>query len=368
MSDIDRDPKTLTGLALSGGGFRAVLFHCGALMRLNDVGLLPRLDRITSVSGGSIVAGRLAVAWSRLAFDPEGRATNLVDEVIAPLREFCAHPLDLPVILGGLVPFTPGISDRLAAAYDEGLLHGATLADLPERPDFVLKAANLGTGRVIRFSRTGLWDYRLGHLPAPEALPLSRAVAASSAFPPWLSPVRLATEAARWQRFDGADLFDRSDLRSRLELTDGGVYDNMGLERIDHFGTVLVSDAGAAFALQNGFDMLSPRQILRVISITMDQVRALRLRLLFKGMEADPDRRLCYWRIGSDLDPDRLPDRLRPLARGAADLSKVRTRLNAFSEAEQAALINWGYVVSGLTLAWYLDTGDVEAIMPPVPG
>lgn len=48
------------GLALSGGGFRATLFHCGALWRLNDLGVLARLDRISSVSGGSITAGVLA--------------------------------------------------------------------------------------------------------------------------------------------------------------------------------------------------------------------------------------------------------------------------------------------------------------------
>ena len=49
------------GLAFSGGGFRATLFHLGSLWRLNELGYLPKLDRISSVSGGSITAGRLAV-------------------------------------------------------------------------------------------------------------------------------------------------------------------------------------------------------------------------------------------------------------------------------------------------------------------
>ena len=44
-------------LCLSGGGYRAMLFHVGALWRLNELGLLPRLDRVSSVSGGSITAG-----------------------------------------------------------------------------------------------------------------------------------------------------------------------------------------------------------------------------------------------------------------------------------------------------------------------
>jgi len=51
------------GLCLSGGGFRAMLFHLGAFVRMNEMGLLPRLARVSSVSGGSIAAGALAVAW-----------------------------------------------------------------------------------------------------------------------------------------------------------------------------------------------------------------------------------------------------------------------------------------------------------------
>jgi len=46
--------EDLTGLALSGGGFRATLFHLGAFWRLNELGYLPNLDRVSSVSGGSI--------------------------------------------------------------------------------------------------------------------------------------------------------------------------------------------------------------------------------------------------------------------------------------------------------------------------
>lgn len=50
--------KTL-GLAFSGGGFRATLFSLGTLWRLNDAGLLGKLDRITSVSGGGDTGGHL---------------------------------------------------------------------------------------------------------------------------------------------------------------------------------------------------------------------------------------------------------------------------------------------------------------------
>ena len=59
--DTSAEPEPGTALCLSGGGYRAMLFHVGALWRLNDAKLLASLKRISSVSGGSITAGLLAV-------------------------------------------------------------------------------------------------------------------------------------------------------------------------------------------------------------------------------------------------------------------------------------------------------------------
>ena len=56
------DPVDGVGLCLSGGGYRAMLFHVGVVWRLHDAGWLERLDRVSSVSGGSITAGALALA------------------------------------------------------------------------------------------------------------------------------------------------------------------------------------------------------------------------------------------------------------------------------------------------------------------
>src|SRR5258708_21713934 len=59
-------PEEGIGLALSGGGYRAMVFHIGALIRLNEVGLLRKIKRISSVSGGSITAGQLGTEWEAL--------------------------------------------------------------------------------------------------------------------------------------------------------------------------------------------------------------------------------------------------------------------------------------------------------------
>jgi NTE family protein len=78
----------LTGLALSGGGFRATLFHLGTLWRLNELGYLKKIDRISSVSGGSITSGVLALHWPKLQF-ANRIATNLHDEIVTPQRTSC---------------------------------------------------------------------------------------------------------------------------------------------------------------------------------------------------------------------------------------------------------------------------------------
>jgi predicted acylesterase/phospholipase RssA len=53
------------GLALSGGGFRATLYHLGLIRFLRDAGLLQQVAHITSVSGGSIMAAHLVLNWDR---------------------------------------------------------------------------------------------------------------------------------------------------------------------------------------------------------------------------------------------------------------------------------------------------------------
>ena len=85
-----------TALALSGGGFRAMLFHVGAVWRLNELGLLRDLRRISSVSGGSLFAGRLAVQWKNLAFDEHDVATNYREQVAEPVMEFSTRSIDVP--------------------------------------------------------------------------------------------------------------------------------------------------------------------------------------------------------------------------------------------------------------------------------
>ncbi len=89
--------EDVTGFALSGDGFHATLFHLGSFWRLNELGYLPKLDRVSSVSGGSITAGLLAARWSQLGF-ANGTATQFEEQLVRPLRDFCGRLIDAPAI------------------------------------------------------------------------------------------------------------------------------------------------------------------------------------------------------------------------------------------------------------------------------
>src|SRR5438094_8500634 len=105
-----------------------MLFHVGALTRLNELGYLPKIDRVSSVSGGSITAGVLGKQWRHLRFNGVGSAESFNELVTEPLRRIAGKTIDLPSILLGLLPLSP-VGDRLAGAYGPHLFEKKTLQD-----------------------------------------------------------------------------------------------------------------------------------------------------------------------------------------------------------------------------------------------
>ena len=352
--------KSGIGLCLSGGGYRAMVFHLGALLRLNEAGLLKHLSRVSSVSGGSITAAYLGLRWKDLDFDPGGRA-NALGIVIDKIREMASTTIDAGAILGGIL-LPSSISDRVAAAYDRVLFRGAGLNQLPDDdhgPRFVINATNVQTGALWRFSRPYMGDYRVGLVANPET-PLSLAVAASSAFPPVLSPLTLDIDAgAQWN--NAGDLPDTA-FRGSVVLSDGGVYDNLGLETvIKSCRTVLVSDAGQKISSEVGPHHDWARHSIRILDIVDNQVRSLRKRALIDSFQA---RTLlgCYWGIRSDIKDYALAsDPLAAESRDPSHLAAIPTRLQAMANEEQERLINWGYAVTDAALRKHFAV-DFETI------
>src|SRR5208337_4186385 len=95
-------PSPGIALCLSGGGYRAMLFHLGTLWRLNELQYLPRLDRISSVSGGSITSGVLAMNWKNLQFNAEGCAENFDQLVTQPVSRMASTSIDISSVVTGI--------------------------------------------------------------------------------------------------------------------------------------------------------------------------------------------------------------------------------------------------------------------------
>lgn len=321
------DARTGTGLCLSGGGFRAMLYHLGVLRRLNESGWLPTLDRVSSVSGGSIVNGLLAKSWKGLEFDGDGVAGRFEDLVERPVIALAGRTVDVPAVLFGLRPGR--ISARVQKSYDRHLFHGATLQDLPDKataPQFILLATDLKTGTMFQMTRERAGSYRSPGIRNPR-LPIAQAVAASSAFPPVLSPCQV-------------DLPDRG----RVYLTDGGVYDNLGVEAITKAcHRVLVSDGGGTFAEPDEPHTGFVLGTIRVLSVVDVQVRRLRRRDVIADYRTGR-RTGAFWAINTEPDKYavRNPALPCPPERTLA-LSRVSTRLAKLDLRTRHALVNWGY-------------------------
>ncbi|MEM9611038.1 MAG: patatin-like phospholipase family protein [Actinomycetota bacterium] len=361
------DPAKGAALCLSGGGYRAMLFHVGALWRLNEVGRLRTLERVSSVSGGSITAGVLGQNWARLDFGDDGVATAFEEQLVEPVRKLASTRLDVPAVLTGLV--SPGsIGSKVADRYDRHLFEGRTLQDLPadgEGPRFVINATNVATGTLWRFSRPYMADWSIGLVRDPT-VPLSVAVAASSAFPPVLSPVTLEVEEDAYESERSAP--PNAHLRGKkITLSDGGVYDNLGLETAwKRYRTILVSDGGGVLPVKEKPARDWLRHTVRVLSVIDRQVRSLRKRQIIDGFEQG-DRDGAFWGIHSSVADFGLADPLPVDPDRAKELAGTPTRLTKFKGSLQEELINWGYAVTDTALRRWVEPDAPRPEQLPYP-
>ncbi len=349
---LEIKPEAGTALCLSGGGYRAMLFHLGALWRLYEAGLLQNVQRISSVSGGSITAGVLALKWRQLSFDPGRLQSDFVPQVVSPLRGLADETIDADSIIWGVV--LPGrVSDRVAEAYDNQLFKGATLQDLPDTPRFVINATNVQSGVLWRFMKPYMRDYRVGEVKKPIIL-LAQAVAASSAFPPVLSPFEMRLDENAFTPNSGHDL-QRKPFTTKVILTDGGVYDNLGLETAwKRYKTILVSDGGGHLQPEEEPKSDWARHSFRVLSLIDNQVRALRKRQVIDSYKACA-RLGAYWGIRTNIADYQLADPLDCPHERTLALAETPTRLKRLDDALQERLINWGYAVCDAALRKHVE-------------
>ncbi|HEV2034151.1 MAG TPA: patatin-like phospholipase family protein [Candidatus Dormibacteraeota bacterium] len=363
----DQNPPPAPGIALclSGGGYRAMLFHLGTLWRLNELGYLPKLDRVSSVSGGSITAAVLGMNWSGLALDPvTGVGAGFGTAVVAPIRALARKTIDLPAVLMGMLSLGL-LGSQTAVYYRRHLFGEKTLQDFPNRPKFILNATSMQSGALWRFSKPYMADWRVGTVSDPQ-VPLAVAVAASSAFPPFLSPVILHRQNSDFVSNSGTDL-QRLPFTTRIVLTDGGVYDNLGLETAwKNYQTILVSDACGQNRPVEKPPLNWLMQAYRTLMVIDQQVGSLRKRQVIGSFEAG-DRKGTYWGIGGHVHDYQLPDAMPCPPELTANLAGFETRLRTVDEVTQQRLINWGYAICDTAMRRHVVTGQPAPSGFPYP-
>ena len=356
---------TRLGLALSGGGFRATLFHLGVVRCLRDAGTLAKISHITTVSGGSVLGAHLALNWDRYAGTDEQ-----FDEAAAEVIRFVQ--LDVRNRILRRFPFTEAANRfrsmvllkprrqwtraGLLERYYERFLYGDTpLSKLPDNPRLHVLATNLSEGCICSFNRDGLQMQSRSaggggsfRLVRAELATVPMAVAASSCFPGFFPPLQLT----------GWDVGADSGEFLRHAFTDGGIYDNLGLRMFrcieerwrerattlnqdhpDSFDGILVSDAGGQFKVNpdaQGGGLISTA--IRASDILMDRVWQLESEAFENkaGVVFIPITDVV--RLEDDPDAiDLLIQRQTP---------KIRTDLDFFSDFEISSLIQHGYGVT----------------------
>jgi NTE family protein len=360
---LPREQRRGVALCFSGGGYRASLFHLGAMTRLDELGILSKVDTFSSVSGGSIALAQLVTHRRSLGDGwpaPGGRVASFGAGVVEPLRAFVQRDIRTRTLLDSFRPTrwldqNAGV-EGLARHYETGPAPGRA-DDLPKRPRFVFCATDLSfrTQWTVDTAERLAGSDQAGYGPHGDFWTLARAVAASSCFPPAFRAMLVRGEP-RDLSGGGYDADDRDELVRRIELSDGGVHDNLGLEPVwrDH-SDVLVSDAAPSLTVAPRIHPAVWRQ-LRMIVTLVEQATDVRKRWLIANYAAG-ELGGAYWGIGSLPSHYPPPPPGRPTAPTFADdlvrryLAPVRIDLDPFSAGEIAALENHGYAMADLAVA-----------------
>lgn len=288
---MDKKGKKI-GLALSGGGYRAVAYHVGTLRTLHKLGILEKVDVISSVSGGSITA-----AFYGLHKDDGYDAFEAL--FIQKIQKGVLHLTILNTILFvlmwlmliwvlkwvgcilGLVLFLLfqyqllPLSRWIRLQYDRLFFRNATLDKLPDQPSVKICSTDVATGRLFVFSKEELYGYDYRHNGIhfnTQSFPISLAVMASSCVPFAFSPITIPESF----------FIDSKRVKEGPLLIDGGLYDNQGAYKLQEKGSdyecshIIVSDAGNS-EMSKKWVVNTVLLLLKTSEILMRRIRAMQI-------------------------------------------------------------------------------------------
>lgn len=285
------------GLALSGGGMRAAVFHLGVLGRLAADQLLENVAFISTVSGGSLGAGLVyTLSGNRWPTSAEYLA------YIAPESQHLMTTVDMQrgIALKAAIPPWRLLLQGRANVLSEVLKHRwnvrGLVKDLPSEPRWIINATSYESGKNWRFAPHRMGDYETGYVFSPS-ISVADAMAASAGFPGLIGFLALDTRDYEWRQYIPGSRSDTEPTepgRRRVHLWDGGVYDNLGVEALfksgeglrEGYNFLVVSDASTTIAPEQRYRPY--RQARRLLTIAMDQTRSLRTRTVIGHFEEHP--------------------------------------------------------------------------------
>lgn len=269
--EVERDPEDLLlGVCISGGGSRSAYFMACVLEEMSRIPLkegsgrtlLDEVDYISSVSGGSLASAYYCLK----GFDDSGRSRERFFRQYKKdmAKNFEARSL-ARIMLGYwfLDIFTYyDRGDLIASVWDSNFFDDATFNDLAEAekrgsPALIVNGTCLSNGLKFVFSTvpdekfnrseyfrrvtdSGFIGYSVSKRYQPfrtmgfqsmnsdiGPYPVSKAVAASASVPNLLGPVTLKVHKPKVR--PGLVSCEKGQL---LNVSDGGIYDNYGLESL----------------------------------------------------------------------------------------------------------------------------------------
>lgn len=292
------------GLALSGGGMRAAVYHLGILQAMAEVGLLSRITRISSVSGASICIG-LIFSCNHQVWPSD---QEFIDTVLPKVRKLItSKDIQWTSLIKWLC--MPYYWDKKVNLLSEVMekkwgIH-CCLQSIPDKPLWIINTTAFETGKDFRISTQRMGSNNL--FVMRPAFRMSHAMGASASFPILIGPYKLKTKKYIWTDRNGI-IKDTPDDKI-LHLWDGGVYDNMGLDPIfkikddgkmpHDINYMLVSNASGDIEHQSRKRGYSFRNLKRMLDINMDQVESLKTRVVTQYMKKNHNG--LYFKIGTPV-------------------------------------------------------------------
>jgi len=295
------------GLALSGGGIRAMIFHLGLFKWLARNGLLEQVKRVSTVSGASLCVGMIYAhnnhEWptsEKFLADvlPSIKSALSIDLQLSALRKLFTSP----IYWNKRVNIVAQVLESKWGVYGE-------LPNLSRGVSWYINCTTFETGKRFRFSQERMGDYTIGYVENPN-IRLSEVMAASAGFPALIGPFVLRAKDYEWVSSKFSDENRHLTNSRAIHLWDGGVYDNFGLESIfkpDNGGTLagnldflIVSNASPSIGAQLRKREWSVRNLKRLLDISMDQVASLRSRSVMDFIKRTNQG--MYFKIGNSAE------------------------------------------------------------------